>query len=103
MLEMQRHATGCNVVQQKTRMRKTNPLAIVAGCGGGSMTVRGSIIDAIGSTPLIELSRICRGPGRIFAKAEFLNPGGSMKDRAALQIVCDAEADGRLAAGQTVV
>ncbi len=67
------------------------------------MTVRGSIIDAIGSTPLIELSRICRGPGRIFAKAEFLNPGGSMKDRAALQIVCDAEADGRLAAGQTVV
>jgi len=62
-----------------------------------------SVLDLIGHTPLIELSRIHRGPGRILAKCEFLNPGGSMKDRAALRIVRDAEADGRLAPGQTVV
>lgn len=67
------------------------------------MKTAASVIEAIGSTPLIELARIHRGPGRILAKAEFLNPGGSMKDRAALRIVRDAEADGRLGAGQTVV
>src|SRR5207249_789778 len=42
-------------------------------------------------------------PGRVLAKAEFRNPGGSMKDRAAIQIVRDAEHDGRLRPGQTVV
>jgi cysteine synthase A len=62
-----------------------------------------SVLELIGHTPLIELSRVHRGPGRVLAKCEFLNPGGSMKDRAALQIVRDAEADGRLNAGQTVV
>jgi len=63
-----------------------------------------SALDAIGNTPLVELSRITRGvDGRILAKCEFLNPGGSKKDRIALQIVRDAEADGRLAPGQTVV
>jgi cysteine synthase len=61
------------------------------------------VLDLIGKTPLIELSRVHRGPGRILAKCEFLNPGGSMKDRAALRIVRDAEADGRLSPGQTVV
>ena len=61
------------------------------------------VLDFIGATPLIELSRVHRGPGRILAKAEFRNPGGSMKDRAAIQIVRDAEADGRLRAGQAVV
>src|SRR5215212_8963072 len=62
-----------------------------------------SVLDLIGSTPLLELSRIHSGPGRILAKAEFLNPGGSMKDRAALRIIRDAEAAGKLAPGQTVV
>ena len=62
-----------------------------------------SVLDLIGNTPLIELSRIHKGPGRIFAKCEFLNPGGSMKDRSALRIVRDAEASGGLAPGQTVV
>jgi len=62
-----------------------------------------SVLDLIGNTPLIELSRIHKGPGRILAKCEFLNPGGSMKDRSALRIVRDAEASGGLAPGQTVV
>src|SRR4051812_14286906 len=62
-----------------------------------------SVLDLIGSTPLLELSRIHRGPGRILAKCEFRNPGGSMKDRAALQIIRDAEADGRLRPAQAGV
>lgn len=57
----------------------------------------------IGRTPLVALDRIHRGPGRIVAKAEFMQPGGSVKDRAALAIVEAARADGRLAPGQAVV
>ncbi len=63
-----------------------------------------SVLGAIGETPLVELSRITRGlEGRILAKLEYLNPGFSKKDRIALQIVEDAEADGLLRPGQTVV
>lgn len=63
-----------------------------------------SVLGAIGNTPLVELSRITRGlEGRILAKLEFLNPGLSKKDRIALQMIEDAEADGQLKPGQTVV
>jgi len=65
--------------------------------------VSSSALDLIGRTPLVALSRLHRGPGRILAKAEFVQPGGSVKDRAALQIVQDAHASGCLAPGQTVV
>ena len=65
-----------------------------------------SILGAIGRTPLIELRRIVaqRGlRGRLLAKLEYLNPGGSMKDRIALQIVRTARTSGALQDGQTVV
>jgi cysteine synthase A len=63
-----------------------------------------SVLDAIGDTPLVELSRLTRGlSGRILAKLEYLNPGFSKKDRIALQMIEEAEADGRLRPGQTVV
>lgn len=63
-----------------------------------------SVVEAIGETPLVELSRITHGlPGRILAKLEYLNPGFSKKDRIARQIITDAESDGRLQPGQTVV
>jgi len=63
-----------------------------------------SVLGAIGSTPLVELSRITRGlEGRILAKLEFLNPGFSKKDRIALQMIEEAEANGELKPGQTVV
>jgi cysteine synthase len=69
-----------------------------------SQHVLTSALKAIGDTPLVELSRITRGlHGRILAKLEYLNPGYSKKDRIALQIIEDAEADGRLRPGQTVV
>jgi cysteine synthase A len=63
-----------------------------------------SVLGAIGNTPLIELSRITIGlEGRILAKLEYLNPGFSKKDRIALQMIEEAESDGSLKPGQTVV
>ncbi len=63
-----------------------------------------SVIDAIGSTPLVDLSRLTRAvDGRIFAKLDHLNPGFSKKDRIARQMIEDAEVDGSLEPGQTVV
>jgi len=63
-----------------------------------------SVLGAIGNTPLVEISRFTKGlDGRILAKLEYLNPGFSKKDRNALQMIEEAEADGRLKPGQTVV
>jgi cysteine synthase A len=63
-----------------------------------------SAVEAIGNTPLIDLTRISRTiDGRILAKLEYLNPGFSKKDRIARQIIEDAEASGELKPGQTVV
>jgi cysteine synthase len=63
-----------------------------------------SVLEAIGNTPLVELSRITRAvPGRILLKLDYLNPGFSKKDRAALRIIEDAEQSEALRAGQTVV
>lgn len=62
-----------------------------------------SSLDLIGQTPLVALDRIHTGPGRIVAKAEFLQPGGSVKDRAAKAILLAAREDGRLKPGMPVV
>ncbi|MBP2629258.1 MAG: cysteine synthase [Firmicutes bacterium] len=63
-----------------------------------------SILQSIGKTPIIKLSRLCADmPATVFAKAEFLNPSGSMKDRIALKIIEDAEQSGCLQPGNTVV
>jgi cysteine synthase A len=63
-----------------------------------------SVIEAIGNTPLVELSRLTGGlDGRILAKLDYLNPGLSKKDRIARQIIEDAESEGKLKPGQTVV
>ena len=66
--------------------------------------VLGSVLDAIGNTPLIRLRRASEITGcEILAKAEFMNPGQSVKDRAALYIVRDAEAKGLLRPGGRIV
>jgi len=63
-----------------------------------------SVAEAIGNTPLVELTRLAEGlDGRILAKLEYLNPGFSKKDRIALQMIEDAEAQGLLKSGDTVV
>jgi len=62
------------------------------------------IVDAIGDTPLIRLNRASEAAGcEIWGKAEFMNPGQSVKDRAALQIIRDAEARGALKPGGLIV
>ncbi|MFO0954651.1 MAG: cysteine synthase family protein [Isosphaeraceae bacterium] len=69
-------------------------------------TLAASVLDAIGNTPLVELSRWVRRRGlrgRVLAKLESCNPGGSKKDRIALEIVREARASGALREGQTVV
>jgi cysteine synthase A len=62
------------------------------------------VLTAIGHTPLVELTRVIPAEmGRVVAKLEYLNPGGSKKDRIALRMIEDAEASGALHPGQTVV
>ncbi len=56
-----------------------------------------SIVDAIGFTPLVEVARICPNPNvRLYAKLEFMNPTGSVKDRVAKYLIEDLERSGRL-------
>ena len=66
--------------------------------------IRGGFVDSIGNTPLILLKKASELTGcRILGKAEFLNPGGSVKDRAALAIIEDAEEKGLLKPGGVIV
>ena len=66
--------------------------------------VADDLAGAIGNTPLIRLRRASEATGcNILAKAEFMNPGGSVKDRAGLAIIMDAERSGRLKPGGTIV
>ena len=63
-----------------------------------------TIIDLVGSTPIVRLDRVSRDvPGTILAKLEFLNPGGSNKDRIGLAMIEAAERDGKLKPGGTIV
>jgi cysteine synthase B len=64
-----------------------------------------SLLDTIGRTPLLRLARLAgAAPGvEIYAKAEFQNPGGSVKDRAAASIIREAERSGRLRPGATIL
>jgi cysteine synthase A len=68
------------------------------------MTIARSVLDAIGNTPLIRLNRASEATGcEILGKAEFMNPGQSVKDRAALYIIRDAEQRGLLRPGGRIV
>ncbi len=68
------------------------------------MSIRNGFVDAVGNTPLLRLAGVSRETGcEILGKAEFMNPGGSVKDRAAKWIVLDAERRGVLKPGGTVV
>ena len=68
------------------------------------MEVRDGFVDSVGNTPLIKLRKASELTGcEILGKAEFLNPGGSVKDRAALYIILDAEESGALGPGGLVV
>src|SRR5689334_6712769 len=63
-----------------------------------------SILDIIGQTPLLHLKRLRpEGAANVYAKLEYLNPGGSVKDRAALGLVLAAERSGQLVPGSTII
>jgi S-sulfo-L-cysteine synthase (O-acetyl-L-serine-dependent) len=65
-----------------------------------------TILDQIGGTPLLRLMRVTRGlrPSvEVYLKAEWFNPGGSVKDRPILRMILDAERNGRLTAGKTLL
>jgi len=63
-----------------------------------------NILDAIGNTPLIRLNRVAKDfPAEVYVKAEYLNPGGSMKDRIAVAMIDEAESKGLLRPGGTIV
>jgi [CysO sulfur-carrier protein]-thiocarboxylate-dependent cysteine synthase len=69
-------------------------------CGGRY----GNVLEAVGNTPLVELPRLSPKPGvRIFAKLEGRNPTGSVKDRVAKAMIDDAEAEGAIEPGQTIL
>ncbi|HXW76890.1 MAG TPA: pyridoxal-phosphate dependent enzyme, partial [Candidatus Eremiobacteraceae bacterium] len=66
--------------------------------------IRTGLFAAVGETPLIRIEGLSRSIGRtILGKAEFLNPGGSVKDRAAKYMILDAERTGRLQPSGTLV
>ena len=68
------------------------------------MRVYDSVVDLIGNTPLVRLHRVTDGiPATVLAKVEYLNPGGSVKDRIARRMVDAAEASGALKPGGTIV
>ena len=63
-----------------------------------------SILDAIGKTPLVEIRHLNPNPNvKILAKLEYLNPGGSIKDRAALYMIENGEKSGKLTPDKTVI
>ena len=69
----------------------------------GAVRVADDITDLVGQTPMLRLTRLCSPEmADIFAKLEFLNPGGSIKDRAALGMILRAEQEGRLAPGAQI-
>jgi cystathionine beta-synthase len=67
------------------------------------MVVHRNVLDCIGNTPLVELTRFDTGPCRLFAKLENENPAGSIKDRIGLSLIEAAERDGKLGPGGTLV
>lgn len=69
-----------------------------------SLTVADSALDLIGHTPMVRLSRFAgEGAAEILAKCEFLNPGGSVKDRLGLGMIVEAEKQGKLGPGSTII
>ncbi len=68
------------------------------------MAVHASILDLIGNTPMVDVSALSPNPGvRILGKLEGQNPGGSVKDRIAKKMIEEAEADGSLTPGKTIL
>src|ERR1700742_3980978 len=69
-----------------------------------TMKVCKNILDTIGNTPLVKLNKITKDlPCDVYTKVETFNPGNSIKDRMAIKMIEDAEKDGRLKPGGTII
>src|SRR5690606_13587226 len=67
------------------------------------MPAASNVLEMIGNTPMVEVTRLDTGPCRLFLKLESQNPGGSIKDRIALSMVEAAEREGRIRPGGTLI
>jgi cystathionine beta-synthase len=68
------------------------------------MNIRNNVLETIGNTPLIKLNKVVKGvKALVLAKVETFNPGHSIKDRMAVQMINDAEANGLLPPGGTII
>src|SRR5262245_15039790 len=77
---------------------------MATGMTTGQEEILDSICDAVGMTPMVRLSRIGRDlPCELFGKLEFMNPGGSVKDRIGVRMLLDAEKSGRIKPGDTLI
>jgi cystathionine beta-synthase len=87
-----------------TEFREVSKLLPLKAIGDTPSVKCNSILDAIGGTPLIRLHRVAKDvPPEVFVKADYLNPGGSMKDRIALRMIDEAERKGQLKPGGTII
>jgi cysteine synthase/molybdopterin converting factor small subunit len=88
----------------ETSVRETSTVILLPAMAGGERTLTPSVLEAIGSTPLVELSRLAPHDGvRLYAKLEGHNPTGSLKDRIAKAMVDAAEAAGELEPGRELL
>ena len=67
------------------------------------MQVYSNVLDMVGQTPMLEVSRIDTGTCRLFLKLELMNPGGSIKDRIGISMIEEAEKRGEIKPGDTLV
>ena len=67
------------------------------------MSIANSVLDLIGNTPILKLSKFDTGPCELFVKMESENPGGSIKDRIAVCMIDAAEAEGKIKPGGTII
>jgi cysteine synthase B len=91
--------------QRKLQDMNTAKKSILADASANSATIGRNVLDYIGNTPLLRLERV--GPNyphvEFYGKAEWFNPGGSVKDRPALEMIREAERTGQLKPGQTIL
>jgi hypothetical protein len=96
----------CALRTTPTRPQRAFPFA-AAGCFNPRSfmpRIHDSILSTVGNTPIVRLARIGRHlPQELLAKCEFLNPGGSVKDRIGVRMLLDAEKQGRIKPGDTLI
>jgi len=88
----------------RTPVAEGDEVSIIPAMAGGALAIHDSVLEVMGRTPLVRLHKVARGVrAEVVAKLEFLNPGGSVKDRIGPVMIEEAERDGRLRPGGTIV